>query len=123
MATLEPEPTQHSKPTLSGQTPDKEVKISHLFIHDRGYTEHHPSCLQTTKTSDYLAQQKRFVSSPQSVQILPAVSTGFKCQYNGQNVFDRIFRDMPPPWGHRDKKYHNRDIKPKLWDIKETNQM
>jgi hypothetical protein len=23
---------------------------------------------------------------------------------------------MPPLWDQRDKKYHNRDLKPKLWD-------
>jgi hypothetical protein len=39
MATLEPEPTRHSKSTLSVQTPDKEVKINHLFFHSSGYTE------------------------------------------------------------------------------------
>jgi hypothetical protein len=34
-----------------------------------------------------------------------------------------FFRDMQPLWGHRDKKYHNRDIKLKLWDKEERNQM
>jgi len=26
------------------------------------------------------------------------------------------FRDMTPLWDQRDKNYHNRDLKPKLWD-------
>jgi hypothetical protein len=78
LATLEPEPTQHSKTTLSGQTPDKEVKISHLFVHNNGYIEpiRLPSCLPTTP--DCPAQQE-VCSSRQSGQTLPAVSTAFKC--------------------------------------------
>jgi len=27
-----------------------------------------------------------------------------------------FFRDMPPLWNQKDKNYHKRDIKPKLWD-------
>jgi len=27
-----------------------------------------------------------------------------------------LFRDTPPLWNQRDKNYHNRAIKPKLWD-------
>ena len=28
----------------------------------------------------------------------------------------RVIRDMTPLWDQRDKNYHNRDLKPKLWD-------
>jgi hypothetical protein len=27
-----------------------------------------------------------------------------------------LFRDVTPLLGQRDKNYHNRDLKPKLWD-------
>jgi hypothetical protein len=27
-----------------------------------------------------------------------------------------LVRDMTPLWDQRDKNYHNRDLKPKLWD-------
>jgi hypothetical protein len=27
-----------------------------------------------------------------------------------------LVRDMTPPWNQRDKNYHNKDLKPKLWD-------
>ena len=27
-----------------------------------------------------------------------------------------LVRDMRPLWDQRDKNYHNRDLKPKLWD-------
>jgi len=27
-----------------------------------------------------------------------------------------LFRDVTPLWVQRDKNYHNRDLKPKLWD-------
>jgi hypothetical protein len=27
-----------------------------------------------------------------------------------------LVRDMPPLWDQRDKNYHNRELKPKLWD-------
>jgi len=29
-----------------------------------------------------------------------------------------VVRDMTPLWDQRDKNYHNRDHKPKLWDEK-----
>jgi len=27
-----------------------------------------------------------------------------------------LVRDVPPLWDQRDKNYHNRDLKPNLWD-------
>ena len=27
-----------------------------------------------------------------------------------------LVKDVPPLWEQRDKNYHNRDLKPKLWD-------
>jgi len=27
-----------------------------------------------------------------------------------------LVRDIQPLWDQRDKNYHNRDLKPKLWD-------
>jgi len=28
----------------------------------------------------------------------------------------KLVTDVTPLWDQRDKKYHNRDLKPKLWD-------
>jgi len=61
-------------------------------------------------------KQSEFVSSRQSGQVPAAVRVGFQCRCNGQNVSNRIFRDVTPLWEQRDKNYHNRDLKPKLWD-------
>jgi hypothetical protein len=27
-----------------------------------------------------------------------------------------LVRDMPPLWDQRGKNYHNRDLRPKMWD-------
>jgi hypothetical protein len=59
-ATLEPELTQRSKPTLSGQTPDKEVKINRLFLHDSGYKGNDPTSVPSPNNS-WLSGPTRWV--------------------------------------------------------------
>jgi hypothetical protein len=81
---LEPEPTQHSKPALSGQTPDKEVKINHLFFHDSGYIEPY-------QTSELSPNNCR-LSGPTKEVCLE------------QTVWPELVRDMPPLWEQRYKK-------------------
>jgi len=41
---------------------------------------------------------------------------GFECQCNGQKYLIELVRDVTPLWDQRDKNYHNRDLKRKLWD-------
>jgi hypothetical protein len=33
-----------------------------------------------------------------------------------KNYLIKLVRDMPSLWDQRDKKYHTRGLKPKLWD-------
>ena len=61
-------------------------------------------------------KQSEFVWSRQSRHIPAAVRIGFECLCNGQSISNRIFRDVTPLWDQRDKNYHKRDLKPKLWD-------
>jgi len=34
----------------------------------------------------------------------------------GKTYLIELVRDMRPVWDQRHKNYHNRDLKPKLWD-------
>ena len=66
-------------------------------------------------TPDWLTQQNRFVSSRLSGQT-PAAGNMTERWCNGQNSLIGLVRDMPPIWDQTDKKCHNRDLKPQLWN-------
>jgi hypothetical protein len=113
---LEPEPTQHSKPTLSGQTPDKDVKINHFFVHDSGYKEPDPTS-ELSPTNSWLWQKKRGLFRADSlVRYFVRLARDSSVSTMDKKYLIELVRDIPPLWDQRGKKYHNRDIKPKLWD-------
>ena len=111
-ATLEPEPTQHN--SLDRLQTRKCKSNTSLFIFS-GYTETDPT--EMLSPPIVWRQQSESVSSRQSGQTPAAVRVGFECCCSGQNIYlIELVRNMTPLWDQIDKNYHNRDLKPKLWD-------
>jgi len=100
----------------SGQTPDKEVDINHITVYVSGYTE--------TDTTGMLSPNNGRLSGSNIVGLFPATVWSDTCcsahrirvLLQWTKVSTRTFRDMRPLWDQRDKNYHNRDLKPKIWD-------
>jgi hypothetical protein len=94
----------------SGQTPDKEVDISHITGYVNGHTETDSTGFcYLPSTAEYLAPEK-------PVCFEPTVWPDTCCSVQDSSVvaMDKTYlvelvRDMMPLWDQRDKNYHNKD--------------
>jgi len=90
------------------------VEIKHITVYVSGYAETDPTGMLSPPT--VWRQQSEFFFRADSL------ARHLQCAWDSSVVaIDKTYlielvRDVTPLWDQRDKNYHNRDLKPKLWD-------
>ena len=103
----------------SGQTPDKEVAIKpHYCLCQRIHRKPIRLECYLPTTAECLAPTERvclFRDDSLARYLLQCAENSSVVAMDKTYLIDFV-RDMAPLWDQRDKNYHDRDLKPKLWD-------
>jgi hypothetical protein len=99
----------------SGQTPDKEVKLGYSVAYGSGCTERDPTGVFSPSNFRLTARNKLgFFKST----VWPDTCCSEHMIQSATDKTDLIelVTNMRLLWDQRDKHYHNRDLKRKLWE-------
>ena len=101
----------------TGQTPNKKIDINHITLFVSGYAETDPTGMLSPNHGRPSGSNKvgQFLADRFSIHLLQFAQDS--CVVTMDKAYKtELVRYMGPLWDQRDKNYHNRNLRPKLWD-------